>query len=98
MYILLIVRLKLVFLPGDIKQAFLQIVIKEAERDALRFFWIDSLEDRNPVIYRVTRALFGLGPSPFLLGGTIEQNLAKFEEIYPKCCAEIRDGIRDGMI
>ena len=38
MYILLIVRFKPVFLPGDIKQAFLQIVIKEAERDALRFF------------------------------------------------------------
>ena len=30
---------KPVLLAGDIKQAFLQIVIRETERDALRFLW-----------------------------------------------------------
>eukprot|EP00794_Sanderia_malayensis_P020707 gene20707-biopygen17093 len=64
---------------GDIKQAFPQIFIREAERDALRFFWIQDIESKQPIIYPVTRVLFGLGPSPFPLGGTLEQHLEKFE-------------------
>ena len=36
--ILLRVRFKPVFLAGDMKQAFLQLVIRETERDVLRFF------------------------------------------------------------
>ena len=66
--ILLRIRVSPIVLAGDIRQAFLQIVIRETERDALRFIWIDNLDDKNPVILRATRALFGLGPSPFLLG------------------------------
>ena len=91
--ILLRVRFKPVFLAGDIKQAFLQIVIRETERDVLRFYWVEDLESKKPVIYRVTRALFGLGPSPFLLGGTLEQHLEKFATQYPEQVKEIREGI-----
>ena len=43
LFILLRNRVKTVLLAGDIKQAFLQIVIKETERDVLRFLWINSL-------------------------------------------------------
>ena len=81
------------FLAGDIKQAFLQIVIRETERDVLRFFWVEDLESKKPIIYRVTRALFGLGPSPFLLGGTLEPHLDKFATQYPEQVKEIREGI-----
>ena len=90
--ILLRARFKPVYLAGDIKQAFLQIVIREAERDALRFFWVDNLENKKTEIYRVTRALFGLGSSPFLLGGTLQQHFETFEEKYPVCIAELRSG------
>ena len=93
MDILLRVRFKPVFLAGDIKQAFLQVVIREAERDVLRFFWVENLESKKPVIYRVTRVLFGLGPSPFLLGGTLEQHLEKFATQNPDQVREIREGI-----
>eukprot|EP00112_Aurelia_sp_Birch-Aquarium-sp1_P000365 Seg1032.2 transcript_id=Seg1032.2/GoldUCD/mRNA.D3Y31 product="hypothetical protein" protein_id=Seg1032.2/GoldUCD/D3Y31 len=91
--ILLRVRFKPVFLAGDVKQAFLQVVIRETERDVLRFFWVEDLESMQPVVYRVTRALFRLGPSPFLLGGTLEQHLDKFATQYPNQVKEIREGI-----
>ena len=81
--ILLRARIKPVYLARDIKQAFLQIVIREAERDALRFFWVDNLENKRTEVYRVTRALFGLGFSPFLLGGTLQQHFESFKERYP---------------
>lgn len=49
-------------LSGDIKQAFLQVRIKETDRDALP----DA--SRQVETLRFTRALFGLTSSPFLLG------------------------------
>eukprot|EP00794_Sanderia_malayensis_P013528 gene13528-biopygen10795 len=91
--ILLRARFKPVLLAGDIKQAFLQIFIRQKERDVLRFFWMESLESKKAIVYRVTRALFGLGPSPFLLGGTLEQHLEKFRDLYPECIREIQEGI-----
>ena len=92
--ILLRIRVSPIVLAGDIRQAFLQIIIRETERDALRFIWIDNLDDKNPVILRATRALFGLGPSPFLLGGTLEEHFRKYETKpeYEDAVEEIRGG------
>ena len=73
--ILLKIRIKPVILAGDIHQPFLQIVIRETGRDALRFIWVDDISNKNPVVLRVTGALFGLGPSPFLVGGTLQEHL-----------------------
>ena len=93
--ILLRIRIKPVILAGDIHQAFLQIIIRETERDALRFIWVDTISNKNPVVLRATRALFGLGPSPFLLGGTLQEHLSKYEfkPEYEKAVKEIREGI-----
>ena len=55
-----------VLLTGDLKKAFLQIRIKEKERDTLRFHWKPN---------RLTRALFGMTYLPSLLGGVINQHL-----------------------
>ena len=67
---------------GDIQEAFLQIRIKEEERDALRFHW--RRDDNSPLeTYRFTRALFGLTSSPFLLGGVIDQHLETWAERMP---------------
>ena len=63
-----------VALTGDLKQAFLQVRIKEAERDALRFYWKPHDEAKIETLW-FTRALFGLTCSPFLLGGVIEHHL-----------------------
>ena len=81
-----------VLLTGDLEKAFLQVRIKEEERDALRFFWRSPDQDKT-VIYRFTRALFGLTCSPFLLGGVISKHLRSWELKYPEVVKEIRDGL-----
>ena len=59
---------------SDIRQAFLQIRIKEEERDVLRFHW--RKDEMSPLeTLRFTRVLFGLAPSPYLLQGVIETHL-----------------------
>ncbi len=63
-----------VLITRDIQKAFLQIRVKEYERDALRFHWrADPLD--NVQLLRFTRVLFGLVSSPFLLGGVLEAHL-----------------------
>ncbi len=76
----------------DIRQAFLQIRIRENERDALGFHWRTS-EDNEVEIYRFTRALFGLAPSPFLLNGVLEAHLDLWEEERPEAVAELRKSL-----
>ena len=74
---------------GDIQKAFLQVRIRENERDALQFHW-RCKEDSEVQTLRFTRALFGLAPSPFLLAGVIEQHLSSWEEKYPDTVGELR--------
>ena len=76
-----------VALSGDIKQVFLQIRIKGSERDALRFHWKGSKEEMQTL--RFTRALFGLAPSPFLLGGVLATHLDAWEERRSEDVAKI---------
>ncbi|XP_068692649.1 uncharacterized protein [Montipora foliosa] len=62
--VLVRVRFQPVALTGDMKQAFLQVRIREEDRDALRFHWISDLETRRVEVLRFTRALFGLARNP----------------------------------
>ena len=64
----------------DIKKAFLQIGIKQSERDLLRFFWVDDpfKETPNILVYRFCRVLFGLTCSPFILNGTLREHFKKY--------------------
>ena len=80
-------------LAGDIKQAFLQIRVREAERDVLQFHWVTDMDRNKKETLRFTRVLFGLSQSPFLLGGTIEQLLRSKETEYPEEVVEIRQSI-----
>eukprot|EP00794_Sanderia_malayensis_P005856 gene5856-biopygen4856 len=83
-------RLKPVALCGDLKQAFLQVRIKEEDRDALRFHWIKNKDPAQVEVLRFTRALFGLVQSPFLLGATIEEHLSSCESNHSTEIEEIR--------
>ena len=86
--VLVRMRFHPVALAGDLKQAFLQVRIKEADRDALRFHWKpDELSELQTL--RFTRALFGLTCSPFLLGGVIEHHLETWKERKPEVVSEI---------
>ena len=79
-----------VALKGDLQKAFLQVRIRENDRDALRFHW---RKDQQPELetLRFTRALFGLVSSPFLLGGVIDARLSNWEEIEPEVVAKLRE-------
>ena len=78
-----------VAITGDLMKAFLQVRIKECERDAMRFHWYKDLQTRVIEVLRFTRALFGLAPSPFLLEGVIKQHLKNCRERYPHETDEI---------
>lgn len=58
-----------VAMTGDLQKAFLQVRVKEIDQDAIHFHW--HQDEQSPLeTLRFTRALFGLAPSPFLLGGS----------------------------
>ena len=78
-----------VAVTGDIKQAFLQVRIKEQDRDALRFHWLKDPSSQTVETLRFTRALFGLTSSPFLLGGIIQHLLESCRQDYPDIVSEI---------
>ena len=66
------------------RKAFLQILLRETDRDAQRILWYDSLDTQNVLEYRFTRAIFGATSSPYILGATIEAHLEKFKKTYPQ--------------
>ena len=79
-------------ITGDLKKAFLQVRVKEQDRDALRFHWRAD-DQSNIETLRFTRALFGLALSPFLLGSVIEHHLDSWESRKPQAVAELRESL-----
>ncbi|GFX22689.1 uncharacterized protein TNCV_2994241 [Trichonephila clavipes] len=67
--------------------AFLMVEIDESERDFTRFFWDENpgidLENKRLDIFRMTRVLFGVKSSQFLLAATIKHHLKKYVDIFP---------------
>ena len=57
----------------------------------MRFTWIKDKDSSKVEAYRLTRAMFGLVQSPFLLGGTLEYHLNSIKEKYP---VEVEDIMR----
>ena len=69
-------------IAGDISKAFLQVRVREDDRDALRFHWRAN-NDQLVETYRFQRVVFGLTCSPYLLGGVIETHLDTWAQDYP---------------
>ena len=67
----------------------MQVRIREADRDALRFHWIRDKDSSQVETWRFTRALFGLRQSPFRLVGTLKQHLDTVRTEYPKHVEEL---------
>ena len=73
-----------VALAGDLKQAFLQVRIREEDRNTTRFHWLKDLETKQVETIRFTRALFGLSTSPFLPWRSYRSAPAKPSAELPK--------------
>ena len=65
---------------GYIKKAFLNVRIREEDREALRFIWVDSLTEDVPglVLYRFCRVVFGVNASPFLLNASLKHHISQY--------------------
>lgn len=87
---------KVAFL-ADIKQAFLQIRLAERDRDAVRFLWFSGAPNGEVNdhlrILRMTRVVFGVTPSPFLLAATIQRHLKQYETSQPQVVNTIRESL-----
>ena len=72
-------RLHNIILMSDIKQAFLNVVIRNEDRDYLRFPWYgDPFSTERNNILRFLRVVFGIISSPFLLNATIKYHLKRY--------------------
>ena len=71
-------RFRPVVICGDIEKEFLQIRIRENERDCLRVYWNEKATYDIIKIYRFTRLFFGLNQSPFILEGTLKVHLENY--------------------
>ena len=91
--ILIRTRFRPVVICGDIEKAFLQIRIRENERDCLRFHWSEKANYDIIKIYRFTRLVFELNQSPFILEGTLKIHFQNYIGIF----GELIDRVEDDM-
>ena len=82
-----------VALNCDMKKAFLQIRVREDDRDVLRFHWIEDRTSMKRIALRYTRPPFGLVQSPFILRATTEVHLENSREEFPDTVGEVKDNI-----
>ena len=93
--VLLRFRSKRIALTGDIENAFLMIGIRELDRDMLRFLWFNDpqREDSEILELRFTRLVFGLRPSPAILGAVIAHHIHKYQDKYPELVRSIGESL-----
>ena len=78
-------------LVGDIEKAFLIVGVDAADRDALRFLWVQDPFAKEPKVEvkRFTRLVFGVSSSPFLLNATLKYHLNKYTVSDPEFVKKI---------
>ena len=71
------------------------VSIIPADRDVLRFLWFkDPTKLDSPILhFCFTRVVFGLRPSPAILGAVILHHLDKYSCEHPKLVEQIRTGL-----
>lgn len=90
--LLLRFRMHLIAITADIEKAFLMVGVSKPDQDVLRFLW--SKDVQSPVqIYKFTRVVFGVGPSPYLLNATIAHHLELFKETYPSTVSKLQESM-----
>ena len=84
-------RFKPILLCGDVEKAFLQIRIRECERNVLRFHLVNKCDPNRVEINRFTRLVFGMTQSPFILEATLKVHFLNYLSNYPKVIENISD-------
>ena len=82
-------------LVADIEKAYLMVGIDHVDRDMLRFLWVKNIQEPIPEIieFRFTRLVFGLRPSPAMLGATINHHLNLYEDENPDAVKVLKNGL-----
>ena len=76
-------RFRPILFCGDIEKDFLEIRIRESERDVLRVHWVKDSDPSVIEINRFTRPVFGLTQSPFTLEGALKEHFQYYINKYP---------------
>ena len=86
-------RWQTIAVTADIEQAFLMVSIAPQDRDVLRFLWFtDPLDAASDIItLRFARLVFGLRPSPAILGSVISKHLDNYQSQYPQLIQSIKN-------
>ncbi|XP_064469624.1 uncharacterized protein LOC135384348 [Ornithodoros turicata] len=97
-------RLHRIAITADVRKAFLQIGIKEEDRDVIRFLWCSAPPTPGHEMppaeeSRMTAIAFGTAASPFLLAATLSHHLRLIREEFPETAAVLESSIAvDDMI
>ena len=85
-------RVYIIAITTDIEKAYLQISVEPKDRDYLRFLWYENVQKNNfnVVKCRFTRVIFGATSSQFLLNGTVDTHVSKYEKVDPVLANKIR--------
>ena len=93
----ILVRFRLfpIALVADIEKAFLMIQVADSDQDSLRFLWFKDVHAEAPElqVFKFTRVVFGVAPSPYLLNAAIAQHLKQFQDTHNDLVQQIRDSI-----
>lgn len=54
---------------------------------------MNNLHSKEETIYHKTNVMFGVGPTPFILGKTLNVHLEKYSQDYSICIEELELGI-----
>ena len=74
---------------GRYSKGLLQIKVDPRDRDALRLLCYENLDSRTVRQYRFTRVIFGSGPSPFILGATLQKHVSQYADKYPSTADDL---------
>ena len=82
--IMLRFRIFRVALVGDLDKAFLNVSVHPDYRNVLRFLWVSDVHSDSPerVVKRFTGLVFGVSQSPFLLNGTLDHHVKKYQDVH----------------
>ena len=93
----IIIRLcfKKIVLIADIRQAFLNIVIRKEDIDLLRFLFFDKHDNSKILTYRFKRGCFGVTNLPFMMCATIQYHMNCLKREQPDLVKLIEQFRRD---